>query len=66
MATTEQPSAPQKSFSETEPFIDEVLRDLYAERDAYSAEHGNNLDRIFADLKRRELTSELRWSLLST
>lgn len=32
---------------------DEVLRELYANRDAYSAEHGHDLRRIFEDMKRR-------------
>lgn len=33
--------------------------DVYAARDAYSAEHGHDLDRIYADLKRRERGSSL-------
>lgn len=32
---------------------DEVLREVYANRDAYSAEHGHDLRRIFGDMKRR-------------
>jgi hypothetical protein len=60
MATRKQPSAPRKSSCEQEPWEDEVLRELYAERDAYAAEHGNDLDRIYADLKRREAMSHLR------
>jgi len=36
-----------------------VLRELYAARDAYAAQHGYDLDRIYADLKRREATSRL-------
>jgi hypothetical protein len=47
-------------LSEQKPWEDEVLRDVYAERDAYAAEHGYDLDRIYADLKRRELKSRLR------
>ena len=31
-----------------------MLRDLYVVRDAYAVEHGHDLDRIYADLKRRE------------
>jgi len=34
--------------------------DVYAARDAYSAEHGHNLDWIYADLKRRERGSSLQ------
>jgi hypothetical protein len=33
---------------------DEILREVHAVRDAYAAEHGYSLDRILADLKRRE------------
>ena len=41
------------------PWEDEVIREVYAGRDAYAAEHGYDLDRIFADLKRREAGSRL-------
>jgi hypothetical protein len=60
MAIRKRPSAPPKSSSEQKPWEDEVLREVYAARDAYAAEHGYDLDRIFADLKRREATSRLR------
>ena len=60
MATTEQPSVPRMNSSDSAPWVDEVLRDLYASRDVYAEEHGNDLDRIFADLTRREKTSEVR------
>ena len=36
--------------------------EVYAARDSYAAEHGYNLDQIYADLKRREAISDLRWS----
>jgi hypothetical protein len=62
MATQEQPSAHPKSWSEQEMWEDEVLREVYAERDAYAAEHNYELDRIFADLKLREAASDLRRS----
>jgi hypothetical protein len=39
-----------------------VLRDAYATRDDYAAEHGYDLDRIYEDLRRREATSLLRKS----
>jgi hypothetical protein len=45
---------------EQKPWEDEVLRDVCATRDAYAAEHGYDLDRIYADLKRREAGSHLR------
>ena len=60
MAIRKRPSAPPKNLSEQKPWEDEVLREVYAARDAYAAEHGYDLDRIFADLKRRETTSRLR------
>jgi hypothetical protein len=48
MATTKRPSAPPKNSSEQKPWEDEVLRQLYADRDKYAAELGFDLDRIFA------------------
>lgn len=59
MATRKRPSAPLKSWCE-KPWEDEVLREVYAARDAYAAEHGYDLDRIYRDLKRREASSRLR------
>lgn len=60
MAMQEQQSAHPKSSSECEPWEDEVLSEVYATRDDYAAEHGYNLDRIYADLKQREGNSLLR------
>ena len=31
---------------------------VYAKRDSYAAEHGYNLDQIYADLKRREASGD--------
>ena len=62
MATTKRPSVLPKNSSEQKPWEDEVLRQLYAERDKYAAELGFDLDRIFADLKRREAKSRMRRS----
>jgi hypothetical protein len=45
---------------EQQPWEDEVLREVYAARDAYAAEHGYDLDLIYRDLKRREASSQLR------
>jgi hypothetical protein len=60
MATQKRPSVPRKNLPEPRPWEDEVLREVYAIRDAYAAEHGYDLDRIYADLKRREAKSRLR------
>jgi len=65
MATTKRPSALLKKSSERKPWEDEVLRQLYAERDKYAAELGFDLERIFADLKRREAKSQMRRSKIS-
>ena len=62
MTTPKRPSVRRKSFSEQKPGEDEVLQAVYAERDSYAAEHGYDLDQIYADLKRREASSDLRWS----
>jgi hypothetical protein len=42
------------------PWEDEVLREVHEAREAYAAEHGFHLDRIYADLKSREAKSRLR------
>jgi len=60
VVTRKRQSALRKSLSERKPWEDEVLREVYAVRDAYAAEHGCDLDRIYADLKRREARSRLR------
>jgi hypothetical protein len=62
MATPKRPSVRRKNLSEQKPWEDEVLQEVYAVRDSYAAEHGYNLDQIYADLKRREASSDLRWS----
>lgn len=59
MATRKRRSVHPKSSSEHKHWEDEVLREVYAVRDAYAAEHGYDLDQIYADLKRREATSVL-------
>jgi hypothetical protein len=51
MATRKPQSVRPKNSSNQEPWADEVLLSLYAERDAYAAKHGYDLDRIYADLK---------------
>ena len=62
MATAKRPSALPKNSFEEKPWEDSVLRQLYAERDKYAAQLGFDLERIFADLKRREAKSRLRRS----
>ena len=59
MATQKRRSVHPKNLSELHRDDDEVLRQVYAARDAYAAEHGHDLDRIYADLKRRENQSRL-------
>jgi hypothetical protein len=63
MTATKLPAAPPASFSDSVTrlpgFPDELLRDLYSTSDAYAAEHGYDLDRIFADLKSRDKLSEV-------
>jgi hypothetical protein len=56
------PHPQQPLVSDQKPWEDEVLQEVYAVRDSYAAEHGHNLDQIYADLKRREASSDLRWS----
>jgi hypothetical protein len=59
MGIPKRQSARPKSLSERAPWEHEVLREVYAVRDAYAAEHGYNLRRIYQDLKNRELASSL-------
>lgn len=60
MATQKRPSVHLKSSSHRKPWEDEVLREVYAARDAYAAEHSYDLDRIYADIKHREAKRRLR------
>ena len=62
MAMQEQQSVHPTSSSDYDPWEDEVLRDVYATRDNYAAEHGYDLERIYADLKEREANSLLSQS----
>ena len=47
-------SARLKNYSDRKPWEDEVLEEVYAQRAAYSAEHGHDLRRIYEDLKQRK------------
>ena len=61
MGTTKRSSVlPKSSSEEMKPWEDKVLREVYAVRDSYAAQHGFDLEKIYADLKRRELKSKIR------
>ncbi len=64
MATRKQSSVlrknPSKRDLNAEPWSDEILEEVYAAKDKFSAEHGHDLDRIFEALKRREGTGNLQ------
>lgn len=60
MAIPRRRSVRLKSLSERAPWEDDVLREVYAVRDAYAAERGYDLKRIYRDLKDRELASHLQ------
>ena len=60
MAIPRRRSARLKSLSERAPWEDEVLREVYAVRDAYAAEHGYDLKRMYQDLKDRERESQVQ------
>ncbi len=60
MATAKRRSARRRNLSDQKSGEDEVLREVYAVRDAYAQEHGYDLDRMYADLKRREHSNRLR------
>ena len=60
MASKKRSSVLQKNFSEQKPWEDEVLRDLYAQRDKYAAGLGYDMERIGADLIKRSARSQMR------
>ena len=59
MAIHKRKSVHPKSSPDQECWEDEVLREVYAVRDVYAAEHGHDLNKIYEDLKRREANSAL-------
>ena len=58
MATKKQPSVPPNNSSGQESWEnDEILRELYEQRDRYCAKFGYDLDRIVADLRKQSAES---------
>ncbi len=56
-----QPSPPPNNSSDRESWADdEIMREVYRNRDEYAAEHNYDLARIFEDLKKREAQSTLK------
>ena len=60
MASKKRPPKPFKSSLEKKAYDDEILRELYAQRDAYCAKFGYDLKRIAADMNKRGAESRLR------
>jgi hypothetical protein len=53
MDTVEQRYVRQKSSSDRKPWEDEVLREVYAGRDAHAAQFGNDATKIYKDLVKK-------------
>ena len=65
MATNQPSSAPQKSSSEWTPWADDpILQEVYAIRDAISAECDHDRKKIFERLKGTAATSTLKRSAI--
>ena len=50
----------QKNSSDRKPWEDEVLREVYAGRDAHAAQFGNDATKIYKDLVRKGKSVRLK------
>ena len=58
MDTVDQRYVRQKNSSDRKPWEDEILREVYAGRDAHAAKFGNDATKIYKDLVKKGQVSQ--------